>query len=80
MCSCGMGAVAQCTDCARPLCGVDLVRRDGQVLCADDVRTRKKTADDTLLRATLDRLTRHAEQYGDPADRAFVLHLSRDQV
>jgi hypothetical protein len=79
-CDCGTAAVARCVDCDRPLCGIDLVRRGGQVLCADDARSRAQEAETERLRAALDRVSRSVAAHHDPTERAFLLYLAKNAV
>ena len=87
LCGCGMAAVGRCVDCDRPLCWIDLVRRDGRVLCADDARARTiaaeqkaRAADTDALEDLLDRIAQEARGCPDPTERAFVLALAKGRI
>jgi hypothetical protein len=48
-CECGMFAVATCSVCGKPLCGDDLRRLHGQVICETDLRQHQNSAVDRRL-------------------------------
>ena len=78
MCGCGMGAVAGCVVCHRPLCDLHVVWRDGQVFCTDDAAAVDDAAASRRLRATLDALAARVSVRTDPNERALLLFLARD--
>ena len=75
LCDCGMAAVARCVDCGGPLCGMDLRRRGGQVLCATDVQARESAEEADRFRDSLDKLVASARSHSDPTARALFLYV-----
>ncbi len=78
MCSCGMGAVAGCILCDRPLCDLHVVWRDGQVLCTDHAAIVDDAAATRRLQAALDGVAARVSARIDPDERALLLFLGRD--
>lgn len=68
--------MARCTDCSTPLCGVDLRRRGGKVLCADDLQKCEREEQDNAFRASLDKLAARLSARTDPTERALLLYVA----
>jgi hypothetical protein len=75
-CACGMGAVARCTDCSRPLCGADTHRGDdGNVRCENCLNQLRQAVIDSGV-ARLEAVYSRIRAATDPVERWLVTAAS----